>query len=40
LNEAVVSAVEHVTQRDGEEYFDFMRRAMRDPIGREVKRLA
>lgn len=38
FSEAIVGAVDGVTNRDGEDYFAFVRRAMRDPIAREVKR--
>ncbi len=33
----VVDAVDSVTKRDGEDYFDMVRRAAADPIGRWVK---
>lgn len=33
----VVDAVDSVTKRDGEDYFDMVRRAGEDPIGRWVK---
>lgn len=33
----VVDAVDSVTKRDGEDYFDMVRRAASDPIGRWVK---
>ncbi len=33
----VLTALDAVTKRDGEAYEDFVRRAARDPIGREVK---
>lgn len=35
---AVVTAIDHLTRRAGEDYFDFVRRAARDPIARVVKR--
>ena len=33
----VVDAVDSVTKRDGEDYFDMVRRAASDPVGRWVK---
>jgi len=33
----VVDAVDSVTKRDGEDYFDMVRRAAADPVGRWVK---
>jgi (p)ppGpp synthase/HD superfamily hydrolase len=36
---AVRNAIEAVTKREGEPYLDFVARASRDPIAREVKRL-
>lgn len=35
--EAVLEAVDSVTRRDGEDYFDFVRRAAANEIGRRVK---
>ncbi len=35
--ENVVSAVDSVTRRDGEDYYDMVRRAAADPLGRLVK---
>ncbi|GLK66646.1 HD domain-containing protein [Hansschlegelia plantiphila] len=37
FSEAVLAGVDAVTRRDGESYGDFIVRAGRDPIGREVK---
>lgn len=37
FDEAVVQAVEAVTARDGESYEQFVERAGRDPIARQVK---
>ena len=36
--EAVVSAVDAMTKRDGEDYFDFVRRSIRNPLAQPVKR--
>lgn len=36
--ESIVEAVDSVTRRDGESYEDFVQRAARNPIGRNVKR--
>lgn len=36
--EPVVSAVDAMTKRDGEDYFDFVRRSIRNPLARPVKR--
>lgn len=38
FSEGVVSAVEAVTRRDGEDYFDFVRRAAAHPMARAIKR--
>ncbi|MGH7524652.1 MAG: GTP pyrophosphokinase [Gemmatimonadales bacterium] len=38
FSEAVVAAVDGVTNRQGETYMDFVRRAAADPIARIVKR--
>jgi (p)ppGpp synthase/HD superfamily hydrolase len=35
--ETVVTAVDSVTRRDGEDYLDLVRRAAADPVGRLVK---
>jgi len=35
---AVVDAVDAMTRRDGEDYADFVRRAVADPLARPVKR--
>lgn len=35
--EPVVAAVDALSRREGEDYFDFVRRAIADPIGRGVK---
>lgn len=37
FSEAVVSGVDALTRRDGEEYLDFVARAREHPIGRVVK---
>ncbi|MGV3724427.1 MAG: HD domain-containing protein [Actinomycetota bacterium] len=37
FSEEVVEAVDAVTRRKGEDYFDFARRAGEHPIGRQVK---
>lgn len=37
FSDAVLTALEAVTHRDGEAYEDFIRRAAADPIGRRVK---
>jgi (p)ppGpp synthase/HD superfamily hydrolase len=34
----VVEAVDAMTKREGEEYFDFVRRSIADPVARPVKR--
>jgi (p)ppGpp synthase/HD superfamily hydrolase len=36
--ETVVQTVDALTRREGEEYFEFARRAAATPLGREVKR--
>lgn len=36
--ERVVEAVDAMTKREGEEYFDFVRRSIADPVARPVKR--
>ncbi|MGK9051184.1 HD domain-containing protein [Neorhizobium petrolearium] len=36
--EAVVEAVDAMSKRDGENYFDFVRRSIRNPLARPVKR--
>lgn len=38
FSEAVLVAIDHLTRREGEDYYDFVRRAARDPIARVVKR--
>ena len=38
FSERVVAIVDALTRREGEEYFDFARRAAATPLGREVKR--
>ncbi len=38
FSETVVGIVDALTRRDGEDYFDFARRAASTPLGREVKR--
>jgi len=38
FGEAVLTAIDHLTRRDGEDYLDFVRRAARDPIAAAVKR--
>jgi (p)ppGpp synthase/HD superfamily hydrolase len=38
FSDAVLVAIDHLTRREGEDYFDFVRRAARDPIARVVKR--
>jgi hypothetical protein len=35
--EEVVAALDSVTEREGEDYFSFVRRAASNPIGRKVK---
>lgn len=37
FGEAVVAALDAVTRRDGEDYFDFIARAAADPVARRVK---
>lgn len=36
-SEEIVAAVEAVSKREGEDYFDFVRRAMANPLARRVK---
>jgi (p)ppGpp synthase/HD superfamily hydrolase len=36
--ENVVEAVDAMSKRDGEDYFDFVRRSIRNPLARPVKR--
>ncbi|MEZ4379524.1 MAG: HD domain-containing protein [Gemmatimonadales bacterium] len=38
FGEAVLTAIDHLTRREGEDYLDFVRRAARDPIAAAVKR--
>lgn len=38
FSEEVLQAVDALTRREGEEYFDFVRRAIADPLARPVKR--
>ena len=38
FGEAVLTAIDHLTRREGEDYLDFVRRAGRDPIAAAVKR--
>jgi len=38
FSETVVEIVDALTRREGEDYFDFARRAASMPLGREVKR--
>lgn len=38
FSESVISAVDSVTRRGGEDYEEFVRRASQDPVGRAVKR--
>jgi (p)ppGpp synthase/HD superfamily hydrolase len=38
FTETVVQTVDALTRREGEEYFEFARRAAATPLGREVKR--
>jgi len=38
FTEAVITALDALTRRDGESYDDFIRRAAMDPIARAVKR--
>jgi (p)ppGpp synthase/HD superfamily hydrolase len=38
FSETVVEIVDALTRREGEDYFDFARRAAATPLGREVKR--
>lgn len=37
LGEVVYHAVDSVTRRENEDYFDYVRRAKANPIGREIK---
>lgn len=37
FDERVVTAVDALTRRDGEQYFDYIRRAMQHPVGHLVK---
>jgi (p)ppGpp synthase/HD superfamily hydrolase len=38
FSERVVEAVDAMSKRDGEDYFDFVRRSIADPLARPVKR--
>jgi (p)ppGpp synthase/HD superfamily hydrolase len=38
FSENVVEAVDAMSKRDGEEYFDFVRRSIQNPLARPVKR--
>ncbi|WAJ26233.1 HD domain-containing protein [Antarcticirhabdus aurantiaca] len=38
FSDRIVAAVDALTRREGEDYFDFVRRAMADPLARPVKR--
>ena len=38
FGEPVVNAVDSLTRRPGEDYFDYVRRAIQNPLAREVKR--
>ncbi|WP_117193207.1 HD domain-containing protein [Rhizobium terrae] len=38
FSQAVVDAVDAMSKRDGEEYFTFVRRSIRNPLARPVKR--
>jgi (p)ppGpp synthase/HD superfamily hydrolase len=38
FSEVEVTAVDHLTRREGEDYFDFVRRAASNPLARAVKR--
>ncbi len=38
FSDAVLSAVDAMTKREGEDYFDFCRRAFANPLARPVKR--
>lgn len=38
FSDEVVDAVDHLTRREGEDYFDFVRRASRHPVAAMVKR--
>lgn len=38
FSERVVDAVDAMSKRDGEEYFAFVRRSIKDPLARPVKR--
>lgn len=33
----IIAGIDSVTRREGEDYFDFVRRSREDPIGRQVK---
>jgi len=37
FTEEIVTAVDHLTRRSGEDYEDFVRRAVQDPVARRVK---
>ncbi|MDE1157323.1 MAG: metal-dependent phosphohydrolase [Neorhizobium sp.] len=38
FSDRVIAAVDAMSKRDGEDYFDFVRRSIRDPLARPVKR--
>jgi (p)ppGpp synthase/HD superfamily hydrolase len=38
FSEVVIDAVDAMSKRDGEEYFDFVRRSIANPLARPVKR--
>jgi (p)ppGpp synthase/HD superfamily hydrolase len=38
FSEPVIDAVDAMSKRDGEDYFDFVRRSIQDPLARPVKR--
>lgn len=38
FSQAVVDAVDAMSKRDGEDYFDFVRRSIENPLARAVKR--
>ena len=38
FSETELTAIEHLTRREGEDYFDFVRRAAGNPLARAVKR--
>lgn len=38
FSQPVVDAVDAMSKRDGEDYFDFVRRSIRNPLARPVKR--